>query len=264
MSESAAVTDHVLVEFDAGICTIRFNRPRKKNALTVAMYATAVAAMEQARGRGDVRVILFRGSEGVFTAGNDLADFAKVGTMGMQADSPVAQFITHLVDCEKPLIAAVEGPAVGLGVTMLLHCDLVFAGESARFNMPFVDLALCPEAGSSFLLPRIMGYQRAAELILLGGRFSAATAREYGIVNRVLADDAVIEGARAAALTLTQKPPGALRASKKLLRAGYREQMGRAIEAEYEAFNAGLASAEAAEAFDAFLTKRAPDFSRFE
>ena len=253
--------NHVLVSIDAGICTICFNRPRKKNALTVAMYRDIVAGMALARGRDDVRVILFHGSEGVFTGGNDLADFAAAGQMS--TDSPVAQFIQHLVECDKPVLAAVQGPAVGLGVTMLLHCDLVFAGEHARFNMPFVDLGLCPEAGSSLLLPRMMGHQRAAELLMLGGPFSAATAHEYGIVNQVLADEAVLERARAAAETLAKKPPRAMRTCKRLLRAPYREALERTLTAEYAAFNEGLGSPEAAEAFSAFLEKRAPDFSRF-
>jgi len=149
-------------------------------------------------------------------------------------------------------------------VTMLLHCDLVYAGEKTRFHLPFVNLGLCPEAGSSFMLPRIMGHQRAAELILLGEPFSAETAHAYGIVNQVLADDAVVDRALSTAATLAAKPPAALRLSKQLLRAGYRESLRAAIEAEYAGFRAGLESPEAAEAFEAFFQKRPPDFSRFE
>ena len=265
MAATEPSSEHVVVEFDAGIQTIRFNRPRKKNALSVAMYAAAAAALNDARKRGEVRVIVLRGSEGVFTAGNDLADFMKAGGIGgAGTDTPVTQFIDHLVDCEKPVIAAVEGVAIGIGVTMLLHCDLVYAGEKARFHMPFVNLALCPEAGSSFMLPRIMGHQRASELILLGEPFSAQTAHEYGIVNQVLADSAVVDRALSSAAALAAKPPAALRRSKQLLRAGYRETLRTAIEAEYEGFSKGLASPEAAEAFAAFFEKRAPDFSRFE
>ncbi|NVB42657.1 enoyl-CoA hydratase [Pseudenhygromyxa sp. WMMC2535] len=258
----AEASEHVGVEFEAGICTITLARPRKKNALTVAMYAAIVAAFAEARARKDVRVLLMRGSEGVFTAGNDLMDFMKAGELGPQ--SPVAQLLSHLAACEKPIVAAVQGPAVGIGVTMLLHCDLAYAGESARFHMPFVNLGLCPEAGSSFLLPRLMGYQRAAELILLGEPFSAQVAHDYGLVNQVLADEAVLDRARAAAEALTQKPPAALRASKRLLRAGYADRVEAAMASEYEAFTAGLRSPEATEAMTAFFEKRAPDFSKFE
>ena len=216
----------------------------------------------EARTRKDVRVLLIRGSEGIFTAGNDLMDFMRVGEMN--ADSPVAKLLEHLAACEKPIIAAVQGPAVGIGVTMLLHCDLVYAGEGARFHMPFVNLGLCPEAASSFLLPRLMGYQRAAELILLAEPFSAQVAYEYGLVNQVLADEAVIDRAASVAATLAQKPPTAVRVSKRLMRDSCRDRVQAAMTAEYEAFTAGLRSPEAAEAMQAFFQKRAPDFSKFE
>ncbi|PRP93869.1 enoyl-CoA hydratase [Enhygromyxa salina] len=262
MSASSETSEHLHVDFDAGICTISFRRPKKKNAFSVAMYAAMVAGFEQARGRGDVRVILLRGSEGVFTAGNDLQDFMQAPPTG--PDSPVAQFLEHLVACEKPIVAAVEGPAIGIGVTMLLHCDLVYAGESARFHMPFVNLALCPEAGSSYLLPRLMGYQRAAELLLLGEPFSAQLAYDYGLVNQVLADAAVLDRAHSIAVTLSKKPPAALRNSKRLMRDGYRAAVTQAMHTEFEAFGAGLVSPEAAEAFQAFFAKREPDFSKFQ
>lgn len=262
MTEPSQTSEHVLVEFDAGVCTITLNRPKKKNALSVAMYAGIVAGFDEARRRREVRVIVLRGSEGVFTAGNDLLDFMKAPPAG--PDSPVSKFLAHLVACEKPLVAAVQGPAIGIGVTMLLHCDLVYAGESARFRMPFVDLGLCPEAGSSFLLPRMMGYQRAAELLLLGEPFSAQLAHDYGIVNQVLADEAVLDRASSIAATLAKKPPAAVRESKKLMRSCYSSQLEQAMAAEYQAFVAGLSSPEAAEAFRAFFEKRAPDFSKFE
>jgi len=261
MGESES-SDHVDVAYAAGVCTITLNRPRKKNALTVAMYAAMVAAFTEARARKDVRALLIRGSEGIFTAGNDLADFMSAGEMN--ADSPVAKLLEHLAACEKPIVAAVQGPAVGIGVTMLLHCDLVYAGESARFHMPFVNLGLCPEAASSFLLPRLMGHQRAAELILLAEPFSAQVAYEYGLVNQVLADEAVIDRAASIAQTLAQKPPAAVRASKRLMRDGCRDRVAAAMSAEFEAFTAGLRSPEAAEAMQAFFQKRAPDFSKFE
>lgn len=262
MSEPSETSPHVRVEIDGGICTITFHRPRKKNALTVAMYEAIVAGFDAARSRADVRVILLRGSEGVFTAGNDLADFMQAPPTG--PDSPVARLLSNLVACEKPIVAAVQGVAIGIGVTMLLHCDLVYAGENARFQMPFVNLGLCPEAASSYLLPRLMGHQRAAELLLLGEPFSAAVAHEYGLVNQVLADEAVLDRAQQIAGVLAKKPPKAIRESKRLMRAGQREAIERAMAAEAEVFVAGLRSPEAAEAFQAFFQKREPDFSKFE
>jgi enoyl-CoA hydratase/carnithine racemase len=263
MSESNETSEHVRVEFDEGICTITFCRPKKKNAFTVAMYAAIVAGFDEARARVDIRVILLRGSDGVFTAGNDLADFMKAPSMDPE-QSPVIRLLHTLVACEKPVVAAVQGVAIGIGVTMLLHCDLVYAGEGARFVMPFVNLGLCPEAGSSFLLPRLMGYQRAAELLLLGEPFSAALAHEYGLVNQVLADEAVVDRARQMARALAKKPPNAVRQTKRLMREGYRDAVEKALEAEAEVFTAGLRSAEAAEAFQAFFEKREPDFSKFD
>jgi enoyl-CoA hydratase/carnithine racemase len=262
MTEPSDTQENILVDFDAGVFTITFNRPNKKNAFSVAMYAGMASAFAQARERGDVRVLVLRGSAGVFTAGNDLLDFMRAPPTG--PDSPVAQFLGHLVACEKPIVAAVQGPAIGIGVTMLLHCDIVYASESARFRMPFVNLGLCPEAASSFLLPRMMGYQRAAELVLLGDEFSAQLAHEYGLVNQVLGDHAVLERANTVAQQLAGKPPGALRASKQLMRQHYRGQIDEALAAEYDAFRRGLGSPEAAEAFQAFFAKRAPDFSKFQ
>ena len=262
MSDTNESTEHIRVDFDEGICSIQFCRAKKKNAFTVAMYEAMVAGFTAARTRPDVRVILLRGSEGVFTAGNDLVDFMqRPPTSG---DSPVVQLIRNLVECEKPIVAAVQGVAIGIGVTMLLHCDLVYAGENARFQMPFTNLGLCPEAGSSYLLPRLMGYQRAAELLLLGEPFSAAHAHDYGLVNQVLADEAVVDRARQIARALAKKPPAAVRNSKRLMRSGYREALDKTIAAELEIFAASLRSAEAAEAFQAFFSKREPDFSKFE
>jgi enoyl-CoA hydratase/carnithine racemase len=262
MPEPSETNEHVLVDIDAAICTITFNRPRKKNAFTIAMYEALVAGFERARTSAEVRVILLRGSEGVFTAGNDLGDFMR--RPPTSTDSPVARFLTQLLECEKPIVAAVTGPAIGIGVTMLLHCDLVYAGESARLHMPFVNLGLCPEAGSSFLLPRLMGYQRAAELLLIGEPFSAQLAHDYGLVNQVLADEAVLDRARSIAGLLAAKAPGALRETKRLMRSCYRSWLEAAMTAEFEAFARGLSSPEAMEAFTAFFDKRAPDFSKFD
>jgi enoyl-CoA hydratase/carnithine racemase len=262
MTDPSDNTENILVDFDAGVFTITFNRPTKKNAFSVAMYESMTHAFASARERADVRVIVLRGSEGMFTAGNDLMDFMRRPPTG--PESPVAQFLNHLVACEKPIVAAVQGPAIGIGVTMLLHCDLVYAADNTRFRMPFVNLGLCPELGSSFLLPRIMGYQRAAELVLLGEEFSAEVAHAYGLVNQVLAADAVLAHAHAMAQRLASKPPAALRASKQLMRQPYRAQVEQALVVEYEAFTRGLASPEAAEALAAFFAKRPPDFSKFQ
>lgn len=262
MAQPSETSEHVRVDIDEGICTITFSRPKKKNALTVAMYEAIVAGFAAARTRADVRVILLRGSDGVFTAGNDLADFMQAPPTG--PDSPVIELLTTLVACEKPLIAAVQGVAIGIGVTMLLHCDLVYAGESARFQLPFVNLGLCPEAASSYLLPRLMGYPRAAELVLLGEPFTAAIAHEYGLVNQVLADEAVVDRAQQIARMLAKKPPNAVRQSKKLMRDAQRAAIEQAMRAEAEVFARGLRSPEAAEAFQAFFQKREPDFSKFE
>jgi enoyl-CoA hydratase/carnithine racemase len=255
-------TNEILVDFDAGVFTITINRPKKKNSLSVAMYESLSRAFTSARERGDVRVIVLRGSDGMFTAGNDLMDFMRAPPTG--PNSPTAQFLGHLVACEKPMVAAVQGPAIGIGVTMLLHCDLVYAAESARLRMPFVNLGLCPELGSSFLLPRMMGYQRAAELVLLGEEFSAQLAHEYGLVNQVLADDQVLAHAHAMAQRLASQPPGALRASKQLMRQPYRAQVDQALAAEFAAFSPRLSSPETAEAIQAFFAKRPPDFSKFQ
>ena len=257
-----ASSEHLLVELEAGVCTLTFDRPRKKNAFTIAMYEAMTAAFRAARQHPGVRVVLLRGNGGVFTAGNDLQDFMQSPPTGV--DSPVAQLLAELEACEKPLVAAVTGPAIGIGVTCLLHCDLVYAGAGARLHLPFVDLGLCPEAGSSYLLPRLMGPQRAAELLLLGEPFSAETAERYGLVNAVVADDEVHAHAHAVAVKLAQKPAAAVRASKQLMRARTRDDLREAMHAEYEVFARRLRSPEAMEAFQAFFERRPPDFSKFD
>lgn len=261
MTDPSDTYENLLVDLDGGVLTITFDRPNKKNAFSVAMYAGMSRAFARAREQKEVRVILLRGNDGNFTAGNDLMDFMKNPPAG--PESPVSQFLAHIFACEKPIVAAVQGVAIGVGVTMLLHCDLVVAADNARMRMPFVNLGLCPEAGSSFLLPRMMGHQRAAELLFLGEEFSPQLAREYGFINQVLPDDAVLARARALADNLAAKPPAALRATKQLLRRKYRTDVYEAFAAEYEAFANGLRSPEAAEAFQAFFAKRPPDFSKF-
>lgn len=253
--------DLVLAELQAGVLTIRFNRPDKKNALNLAMYEMAVAQLERADNDDGVRVILVTGSGGAFTSGNDLADF--LHSPPKDLESPVMRFLLTIGRVRKPLVAAVEGVAVGVGVTMLLHCDLVYAGESALFQAPFVNLGLCPEAGATLLLPRMMGHQRAAELLLLGEPFTARRAWEVGIVNAVLPDGSVEAEARRKAGLLAAQPPAAVRLAKELLKRDSAAAVEAAMLHEGACFLERLSSPEAAEAVNAFLQRRQPDFSRF-
>ncbi|HEX4895881.1 MAG TPA: enoyl-CoA hydratase [Solimonas sp.] len=254
-------TDLILTDLQDRVLTIRFNRPDKKNALSAAMYVGVTEALKQADADPQVRVILLTGTADCFTSGNDLADFLKNPPSG--DDSPVARFMATLPAISKPVVAAVNGVAVGVGTTLLLHCDLVYAGENARFHMPFVSLGLCPEFASSLILPAIAGHAAAAELLLLAEPFSAARAREAGIVNAVLPDAEVQAHARAQALKLAQQPPQAVRTSKALLKRWTATQVETAVKEEAPKFMAMLRQPEALEAMGAFMQKRKPDFSRF-
>lgn len=259
---SDASTELVLVSTADAITEIRLNRPAKKNALTQAMYVTIVDALAAAEADPAVRCILLTGYTpdeagapgAVFTAGNDIADF--ISDFNMDAGSPVFRFLFALVRAKKPIVAAVNGVAVGVGTTMLLHCDMVFCGRSARFQLPFINLALVPEAGSSLLLPRLVGQRRAAELLMLGDPFDATTAEALGIVNHMVEDADVLPRARAAALALAAKAPGALATTKELLRAPIRPQLEEVLMTEARAFAAGLQSEEAIAALQAFLARR--------
>ncbi len=257
MSESA----HIQRILSGGILTLRINRPDKKNALNLAMYQSLADGLKEADGDDSVRVILIRGGADCFTSGNDLADFLTAPPTG--PESPVMQFLFAISETRKPLVAAVNGLAVGVGVTMLLHCDLVYAGSSATFQMPFVNLGLCPEAGSSLLLPHIMGHQRAAELLLLGETFSAEKAYHLGIVTEVCSDDSVLVTAEKRAAQLVKQPASALRLTKSLLKRDYAIPLRETIAEEGAEFMARLKSPEAAEALQAFMERRKPDFSRF-
>lgn len=241
-----------------GILTITFNRPDKKNALTSAMYATLADALEAAETDNAVRVILFTGNGGAFTAGNDLQDFLNNPPEG--DNTPVFRFLRAISLASKPMIAAVSGVAVGVGTTMLLHCDLVYAAENAKLSLPFVNLALVPEAASSLLLPRMVGHHRAAELFLLGEPFTAAAAKEYGIVNAVFAEDRLLDEATAVARKIAAKPPTAVKLTKQLLRQTKGDVAGQ-MAAEGAHFRAQLKSAEAREAMTAFFEKRPPKFA---
>lgn len=240
-----------------GILTITFNRPDKKNALTGAMYAAMADALEAAETDPAVRVILFTGNGGAFTAGNDLQDFLNNPPRG--ENSPVARFLRAISTAGKPVVAAVTGVAVGVGTTMLLHCDLVYVGTDARLSLPFVNLGLVPEAASSMLLPAMVGHHRAAELLMLGEPFNAETARAYGIANAVFPDARVVPEAMLVAAKLAAKPPVAMRLTKQLLRSS-RGNIAAQMAAESVHFSAQLLSAEAREAMTAFFEKRPPKF----
>ena len=247
--------------FDRNVLSLRFNRPEKKNALTLAMYDALVAAMRDAEGRDDVRVLLLSGSGGTFTSGNDLADFAANPQAG--EDSSVMRFLFAMQALSKPVVAAVDGLAVGVGATMLLHCDLVYAADRARFLMPFVNLGLCPENAASLLLPLRAGGLLANELLLFGEPFDAKTAQEAGLVNRIVPAAEVLAIAQERAAALATKPPAALRATKRLLKEAQGTSVVEAIQREAKVFAERLSSPEAQEAFTAFFEKRKPDFSRF-
>ena len=247
-------------ELSDGILRVELNRPEKKNAFTAAMYTRLAEILEEADTDEAVRVLLLHGAGDSFSAGNDIADFLK--NPPGPGDSPQARLSDALIAFAKPIVAAVRGVAVGGGTTMLTHCDLVYAGESARFRIPFVDLALVPEFGSSFSIPARAGYLRAAELFLLAEPFTAARAAELGLVTRVVPDADLLATATATARKLAAKPRGALRASKQLLKRAWFGPVREAFESEAQEFAERLRSDEAREAFSAFLEKRPPNFSK--
>ena len=236
----------------AGVCEVRLNRPEKRNAITFAMYAALQDALEAAQADPAVRVVLLSGEGPGFCAGNDLHDFLAGPDFTME--HPVMGFLKTLATLEKPLIAAVHGQTVGIGVTLLLHCDLIVAARSTHFSMPFVSLGLVPEAASSLLLPRQLGLQRAAELLLLGESFDAARAERLGLINQVVEDAALPERARALAQQLVRQPPAALAATRRLLRGDPAAVLAR-IEAEARIFSAQLKSPEFRAAVSAFLAR---------
>jgi enoyl-CoA hydratase/carnithine racemase len=245
-----------------GVVTIEIARPEKKNALTQAMYQAMADAINAAQSDAAVRAILITGQPGIFTSGNDIEDFMQ--RPPQSEDSAVFQFMKALVGSDKPVVAAVTGAAVGIGTTLLLHCDLVYVSDEARLAMPFVGLGLVPEFASSLLVPELMGARRAAEKLLLGDPFNGEQAVECGIANAVLPAAEVVNHARRIAERFNTLPPGAVRDSKRLMSAGRRERVLQAISAEAKIFAQRLRSPEATEAFQAFFQKRQPDFSKFE
>lgn len=244
-----------------GVATIEIARPEKKNAITSQMYSEMAAALSAASQDPAVRAVLIHGQPTVFTSGNDLEDFMARPPRGEEA--PVFQFMQALLGCEKPVIAAVNGAAIGIGTTLLLHCDLVYVADDARLAMPFVALGLVPEFGSSLVVPRLMGHVKAAEKLLLGDPISGTEAVEWGIANAVLPAAEVVKHARRMAERFNGLAPEAVRVSKKLMLGPGREQLQQVIADEAEIFSARLRSPEALEAFQAFFQKRAPDFSKF-
>ncbi|MEL7975601.1 enoyl-CoA hydratase [Isoptericola sp. F-RaC21] len=247
------MTADVLTSVAEGVATVTLNRPAKKNALTTAMYAALADALDAAAADADVRAVVLQGDERVFCAGNDIGDF--VGLPQTGGDLPALRFLRALARFPKPVVAAVCGPAVGVGATMLLHCDLVYAGEGATLLFPFVDLGLVPEAASSLLLPQVVGHQRAAEALLLGEPLPAATARDAGLVNRVLPDAEVLGLARTQAARLAAKPVAAVVETKRLLRSGAQAAVLDRIEEEGAVFARLLGEPAAQAALGSFLAR---------
>jgi enoyl-CoA hydratase/carnithine racemase len=254
--------NNILTETKDGVARIEIDRPDKKNALTAAMYQAMADAIRAAEADARVRVLLIHGKSDLFTAGNDLQDF--LDNPPRDDNRPVFQFLYGISQAQKPIVAAVAGAAVGIGTTMLLHCDLVYAAPNARLQLPFVNLGLVPEAGSSLLLPALAGYQRAAELLLLGEPFSAHKGKEIGLVTEVVPEDQLFDTAMAQAKKLAGKPAASLRLTKRLMKQGQQAAVAQQIKLESGHFGERLASPEAKEAFSAFLEKRKPDFSKFD
>ena len=243
------------------VLTIEIARPEKKNALTQAMYTAMADALAAANTDSGVRAVLITGQPGIFSSGNDIEDFMQRPPQG--SDTPVARFMQALLDCEKPVIAAVTGSAVGIGTTMLLHCDLVYVSDEARLAMPFVSLGLVPEYASSLLLPALLGHVKAAEKLMLGEPFSGSDAVECGIANAVLPAGELVNHARRMAERFNALPPAAVRETKRLMREPHKARIREVMAAEGALFASRLRSPEAVEAFQAFFQKRQPDFSKF-
>jgi enoyl-CoA hydratase/carnithine racemase len=252
--------EEIITEYSGSILRVELNRPTKKNAMTSSMYVTLADIFNDAAKDQRTRVVLWHGAGDSFCAGNDIEDFLK--NPPGPGESPQARLMNALVDFDKPIVVAVQGAAIGGGTTMLMHCDFVYAGESARFRMPFIDLAVVPEFGSSCSVPARIGHVRAAELILLGLPFDAKRAADLGLVTRVVSDQNLLATAAETARKLATKPAGALQASKRLMKRSVREQIKAAMKVENEEFSVQVRSQDAKETFAAFLEKRPPDFNR--
>jgi len=255
------VSESVRIELNDGILSVTLARPEKKNAITQAMYAALSEATERARTDAAVKVLLFKGEGDSFSAGNDIADFIAIGSATSEPfDMAVFRFLKALADLDKPAVAAVRGRAVGIGVTLLLHCDLVVVAEDALLSTPFVNLALAPEAASTALLPAVIGHQRAFEMFALGEAIDGRTAHAWGIANRAVPAAEVEATAQAFAVKLAARAPNSIRKTKQLMRDA--EALWALMQREGEAFGSQMKSPEAMEAFTAFTQKRAPDFSK--
>jgi enoyl-CoA hydratase/carnithine racemase len=248
------MTDAIQIERERGLLTLRLNRPDKKNALTRAMYSHLAEALKLADRDPEINAVLITGSAECFTAGNDIADFIQEPPSSL--DSPVFHFMLNLLECSKPVIAAVAGAAVGIGTTLLLHCDLVYISRDAKLRMPFVNLGLCPEFGSSLLLPRLLGQAKAAELLLLGEGFTGEQAAVWGIATEALGSgEAALAKAREMALRFETLPAEAVRISKQLMKAPDRELLRKVIEEEGALFTQRLRSPEALAALTGFIKR---------
>ena len=256
------MSEYVKTTTSEGVTTLTLARSEKKNALTVDMYVAMAQTVRDFNQDESARVLHLRGEGGSFTAGNDLMDFMNTPPAG--DDSPVIQFLVALTECEKPILVEVSGPAIGIGVTMLLHCDLIYADETATFRMPFVDLGLVPEGASSLLLPQMMGFAKAGELFYFSKKFGAQQAEQIGLITGVVSAGDLHEHCIHQARTLAKKAPAAVKMTKDLLRRHSREDVRRALSEEGALFMQQLQSAEAREAFTAFFEKREPDFSKVQ
>ena len=250
----------ILIDTSAGVMTITLNRVDKKNSFTGAMYAAMANALLAAQADKAVRAVVIQGHETIFSAGNDIGDFLK--TPPATQDAPVFRFLRAISTFAKPIVAAVCGPAVGIGTTMLFHCDLVYAGDNAQFSMPFVSLGLCPEAASSLLAPQLMGYGRAAEALLLGDPFLAEAALEMGFISRIVPPTEAAALAQRQAQRLAAKPISALIETKRLMKKGQASQVAERMLDEGTTFVRMLGEPAAQEAFTAFMEKRKPDFTK--
>ncbi|MEO8491397.1 enoyl-CoA hydratase-related protein [Pseudomonas sp.] len=249
------MTDAILQHRERGLLILQLNRPDKKNALTRAMYTQLADALEQADASADIRAVLIQGSSECFTAGNDIGDFLEQPPNDL--DSPPFHFMKSLLNCRKPVVAGVAGAAVGIGTTLLLHCDLVYVSRDARLRMPFVNLGLCPEFGSSLILPRLLGHAKAAELLLLGEGFTGEQAAQWGIATEALGNgEAALAKAREMAERFESLAPGAVQVTKQLMKSVDREQLRQVIEEEGALFTQRLKSPEAIAALSAFITRR--------
>src|SRR5262245_61411216 len=254
------MTEHIKIERRDGILTLTFARPDKKNALTNAMYGVLADSLVSAETDPTARVIVLRGEGDMFTSGNDVGEFAAIAAGAVQGERHVSRFVRALAQSTRPLVAAVQGRAVGVGTTMLLHCDFVVLAENALLSTPFVNLALVPEAASSLLMPLRIGYARAYEMFALGEAVDASTALQLGIANRVVPLERLHAEAASIAARLSKLPTGALAATKRLMRNA--DVLAAQIGAESAVFAERLKTAEAREAFAAFAEKRAPDFTK--